>query len=235
MGKSMSIKNNPKKTVYDYTFYQQDGPGHIKAQVIKIAKDINAKNVLDIGAGSGWLVKALLAQNINAIGCDSSPISIKKGLVTKGEATKLPFLSNSFELVTAISLIEHLNISGAKKFLGEVKRVLRPSGYLFLITPNYASPLRFIQGKNWHGYLDSTHIKFYTPLSLRSFLKKNDFYNFKMTFPPPNPQYFDWILPRPIKKSPVQIKMLLNFLANTTPLTLLRNSFAILAQTRRNE
>jgi len=36
-----------------------------------------------------------------------------------------------------------------KKFLKETHRVLRSSGFVFFIAPNFGSPLRHIQGKNW--------------------------------------------------------------------------------------
>lgn len=228
------VERMKKHSPYDLSFYRQPGPKHLESLIIQITKDIGAKRVLDVGAGSGWLVKALRNNGLKTIGYDNSPLAVKKDLVIQGQATQLPFPPNSFDLVTAISLIEHLTRSEAKRFLTEVKRVLRPKGYLFLITPNYASPLRLIQGKKWHGFLDPTHVTFYTPWSLRNLLKRNGFKNTKFTFPPPDIEGFDWTVPKPIKNSPKPMKIILNFLATSTILALLKNSFSILAQSTKN-
>jgi len=215
---------------YDLSFYRQPGPKHLESLIIQITKDIGAKRVLDVGAGSGWLVKALRKNNINAYGCDNSKLAIKKNLVVWANATKLPFEPKKFNLITAISLIEHLTPAKADKFLAEVKRTLKPRGFLFLVTPNFASPLKLIQGKKWHGYHDSTHINFYTPSSLKKTLRKNGFGHFQTTFPAPSGENFEWTLPTVIKNLPKPIKKILNFLAYSTFLNRLKNSFSILAQ-----
>ncbi len=49
----------------------------------------------------------------------------------------LPLRSGSFDLVTAMDVLEHLvNTAG---FLGEIHRVLRPGGYAIIATPNLAA------------------------------------------------------------------------------------------------
>jgi SAM-dependent methyltransferase len=220
-------------TVYDRFFYKQTGVRHLQSTITKIAKKLGAKEVLDVGAGSGWLVKSLRKNGFKACGIDNSPLAIKKGLVKKGQAINLPYASNRFDLVTAVSLIEHLNSFQAEKFLREVKRVLKPKGYLFLITPNYSSPTRLIQGKRWYGFLDPTHLRFYTPFSLKKLLIKNGFYNLKFTFPAPEAESFDWTIPKIFKKLPKPIKYFINFLAISTWLALLKNSFSVLAQSKK--
>lgn len=203
--------------------------------VTQVAKELKVKEALDIGAGSGWLVNAFREQNIKSYGIDHSSLAIKKGLVMKARATQLPFPSNKFHLVTAISLIEHLNKPDTDKFLNEVRRVLRPNGFLFIVTPNFASPLRFIQRNNWHGFRDPTHIIFYTPLSLRNLLINRGFQNIRFTFPSPNIEDFDWTVPSLVNKSPKIIKIILNYLASSTLLSLLRNSFYALSQSTKDK
>jgi len=224
-----------ERNIYNQKFYHQPGPKHLKSLITQLAKELEIKNILDVGAGSGWLVNHLQKQGFGVIGIDYSPMATKKNLVLSAKATKLPFADNQFDLVTAVSLIEHLNSSDVKRFLNEVKRVLKPTGYLFLITPNLASPVRLIQGKKWHGFCDSTHIKFFTPWSLKNLLKKGGFTNFRLTFPSPPAKDFDWTVPKILKNSPKPIRKMLNFLVISTPLALIKNSFAILAQSTKKQ
>jgi SAM-dependent methyltransferase len=52
-----------------------------------------------------------------------------------GDIQRLPFEENSFSLLTARSVIEHIEAPAA--FLGEVQRVLKPGGRFLFATPNY--------------------------------------------------------------------------------------------------
>jgi|CXWL01.1.fsa_nt_gi SAM-dependent methyltransferase len=59
--------------------------------------------------------------------------------ITKGDDLEKPFTekSNHYDLVIALEIIEHL--FDTDQFLSEIRRVLKPSGYLILSTPNLAS------------------------------------------------------------------------------------------------
>ncbi len=52
-----------------------------------------------------------------------------------GDIEKMPFAEDSFDLLTARSVIEH--IEAPSLFLREVRRVLKPGGQLLFATPNY--------------------------------------------------------------------------------------------------
>ena len=53
------------------------------------------------------------------------------------DITQLPSPDTSFDLVTAIDLIEHLDEATNIALLSEVRRCLRPGGYLLINAPNY--------------------------------------------------------------------------------------------------
>jgi ubiquinone/menaquinone biosynthesis C-methylase UbiE len=59
--------------------------------------------------------------------------------VHKGE--ELPYPSQSFDLVTAIEVIEHVEDGAEEAFLAECHRVLRPTGLFILTTPSWNLPL----------------------------------------------------------------------------------------------
>jgi 2-polyprenyl-3-methyl-5-hydroxy-6-metoxy-1,4-benzoquinol methylase len=212
-------KNHYNKQYFD----ERDTLDLLIAESIRIfMKDNKLKKVLDVACGTGKLVQFLNEKGFQAYGCEPEDIAVniakkinKKNTITKAFASHLPFNNDSFDLITGISLIEHLSKSEAIDFLKEVRRVLKPNGYIFIVTPNFASPWRFIQGKKWFGYSDPTHINFFTPLSLASLLKDYGYYNPKFWFKTNYPSFW---------------KNFVYYLLFSTPFCFIRNSFWIAAQ-----
>ena len=74
-------------------------------------------------------------------GVDVSPDALafcrRRGLqnVRLGEAERLPYEDGSFDLVTGLDVVEHLDDDLAG--LREMRRVLRPGGYAFLFVPAF--------------------------------------------------------------------------------------------------
>lgn len=99
--------------------------------------------VLDLGCGSGaWLER--LARNgfSNLFGIDQdvSQISSTSGHFVHGDldgAAPWPVPGNSYKLITAIEVIEHLSNIG--NFLSQAKQLLDKDGHLLLTTPNILS------------------------------------------------------------------------------------------------
>jgi SAM-dependent methyltransferase len=96
--------------------------------------------ILDIGCGTGANLE-MLSQFGAAEGVDVSPEALafcrQRGLqnVRQGEAEHLPFADGSFDLVTGLDVVEHLDddVAGLK----EMRRVLRSSGYALLFVPAF--------------------------------------------------------------------------------------------------
>jgi SAM-dependent methyltransferase len=97
-------------------------------------------NILDVGCGTGANLKMLAAYG-PAEGVDISPQAVEfcreRGLdsVKLGAIEHLPYESNSFDLVTALDVIEHLDDDVAG--LREMLRVLRPDGRLLVFVPAF--------------------------------------------------------------------------------------------------
>jgi SAM-dependent methyltransferase len=99
--------------------------------------------VLDVGSGTGSSLAMLReAGYLNVAGLDLRPEAIafcaEKGFEVKlGNATALPFPDDSFELVLATDVIEHLDadLNG----LEEVNRVVKPGGHALVTVPAFPS------------------------------------------------------------------------------------------------
>lgn len=115
---------------YGYGGYYYDGRWQSVAKdMIKFFKLKAGAKVLDIGCAKGFLVKDLLAQDIDAYGLDISEYAINNseketiGRLHLGSADNLPFPNNSFDAVISINTIHNFNKIGVLKSLREIVRV----------------------------------------------------------------------------------------------------------------
>ena len=117
------------------------------------------KKFLDLGSGNGSLVKVASEQGYEAVGLD----------ITDGidfESDSFPLESGYFDVVTAVSVIEH--ITNPAIFLEQIYRVLKPNGVFILVTPNWKYSYKVF-------YNDPTHVHPYTPKSLDFLLNLSGF------------------------------------------------------------
>jgi 2-polyprenyl-3-methyl-5-hydroxy-6-metoxy-1,4-benzoquinol methylase len=112
--------------------------GHKNKEVVK---RVEGKDILEVGCGSGTIVKRLLetGKNVTAIDIGKQFVSFchsKYGTACfcKTDAQYLPFSDNSFDTIVCSEVIEHLD--NPEKTLKEFNRVLRQKGKLVLTTPN---------------------------------------------------------------------------------------------------
>jgi ubiquinone/menaquinone biosynthesis C-methylase UbiE len=97
-------------------------------------------SILDVGCGSGIHLE-LFRQFGDVFGVDISEEAVaycqEKGFqnVYQGKAEQLPFADNSFDMLSAIELLEHLQ--NDEEVLREFSRVLRKNGFLFITVPAY--------------------------------------------------------------------------------------------------
>ena len=101
--------------------------------------------LLDIGCSDGLrttqFARKIGTQDIVGIDVRGSRASFK--VISKNVEEGLPFVEDSFDVVTACHIIEHL--SNTDLFAQEIYRVLRPNGYAVIETPNMANGLTIIE------------------------------------------------------------------------------------------
>ena len=96
--------------------------------------------VLDLGCGNGRFFELLKDKDVNYIGVDFSEklIEIAKEKYPKikfqvADALNLPFPNNYFDKIYSIAVLHHIPSQEFRmQFLKEVRRILKPNGFLIL-------------------------------------------------------------------------------------------------------
>ncbi|MEE8331426.1 MAG: bifunctional 2-polyprenyl-6-hydroxyphenol methylase/3-demethylubiquinol 3-O-methyltransferase UbiG [Acidimicrobiia bacterium] len=97
--------------------------------------------VLDIGCGGGLLAEAIADLGFPVTGIDRSQASVAAGhdrarnvRYVVGDAGRLPFADDSFDVVTAMEVLEH--VADPAAVVAEAGRILKPGGLFFFAGPN---------------------------------------------------------------------------------------------------
>ena len=107
--------------------------------------NIRHKKLLDVGCETGYITMQLAQKGarVTAIDLIEEPINQLRQLLKDqplkinlrvADATKLPFAGNSFDIILATEVIEH--ITRLEKFVTGAFRVLKPGGKLLVTFPN---------------------------------------------------------------------------------------------------
>jgi ubiquinone/menaquinone biosynthesis C-methylase UbiE len=120
----------------------------------------NSKNgmFLDVGTGSGVIVRKVATEGVFSVGIDISRAGILLGKIMAiseqidhktefliGDATQLPFKEDTFTIVECQELLEHLPNPGS--CISELSRVTKRDGAVLIQTPNFASPFVVVSEK----------------------------------------------------------------------------------------
>jgi ubiquinone/menaquinone biosynthesis C-methylase UbiE/glycosyltransferase involved in cell wall biosynthesis len=139
----------------------------------------DGSSVLDVGCNSGEMMLLLKEKKCRVVGVDVSDVALKiakeKGLrVFNASAEKLPFKDNRFDVVVLREVLIHIH--EPLKALKEIRRVLKPTGFMIGSVPHanlerivwddkrlhhryyYEETLK----KDLHEYFDTIHLNILT-------------------------------------------------------------------------
>lgn len=101
------------------------------------------QSILDVGIGSGIGGKVLRSHFPNSFLCGLDAVKARTenhlshyDQLFYGSAIETNFVANSFDLVVAGELLEHIAPVDVEKFIFEIYRILKPSGCFVFTTPN---------------------------------------------------------------------------------------------------
>ena len=106
--------------------------------------------LLDVGCGGGFLTNRVSEENFEVHGLDISEDSLRiarqydlgrKVNYVAGDAYRLPYGDESFDVVTSMDFLEH--VERPDEVVKEISRVLKPGGLFFFHTFN----------RNWIAYI----------------------------------------------------------------------------------
>lgn len=143
----------------------------LKKEILSQHQDKNAIKILNAGVATG--ATSLMLEKYaetTSLEYDKDCCAMLKELVgidaVNASLTELPFEDNSFDLVCAFDVIEH--IEDHETAMAEINRVLKPNGQVFLTVPAF----NFL----WSSHDEiNHHMRRYTASSLTQVVEGNQF------------------------------------------------------------
>ncbi len=151
-----------------YKNWNEDSFGFIgkneKKKFSSELKRINRKlysgmKILEIGFGNGGFLKYATSNKYDIVGLETNELLVKMA-IEKGydcySADQLEkFLPQSFDLIVAFNVLEHIRQESLLSYLNSLNNLLKRGGRLLAVFPNGDSPLGL---PNQNG--DVTHLNF---------------------------------------------------------------------------
>jgi len=134
--------------------------------------------VLDVGCGEGAFTAALAAAGAAPVGIEVAAEPLRRDLRLVPERGPLPFADDSFDVVWAGEVLEHvIDVVG---LLDELGRVLVPGGRLVASTPNHPPAMLLalaLAPRAFDRHFDprADHVRFFTGRTLRTALETAGF------------------------------------------------------------
>ena len=141
-----------------YGGYKYDGRWvAVSKRAFKKYNILDGFRILDIGCAKGYFVKDLkdLNSNIKVFGIDISNYALQNchpdvvGDLKQGDARKLPFPDNSFDLIFSINVIHNFSKNECVKAIKEMNRVSRRKENIFIQVDAYNDKKDLELFKKW--------------------------------------------------------------------------------------
>ncbi|HHT9125772.1 MAG TPA: class I SAM-dependent methyltransferase [Candidatus Brocadiia bacterium] len=155
----------------------------IKRIEIEVPGD-EARRILDIGCGSGRMLREMRKRGWDVFGTELSEYSCKRAKeefnldVRKGSVETCNFPENYFDVITLWHVFEH--IKNPSETLNEIYRLLKRDGVLIIDVPNLKSLQFMLSRERWFHLDVPRHLYNFTTTTLANLLNKNEFKVYKV-------------------------------------------------------
>lgn len=183
--KNYYVNDNPKGGYANYFEGMRINRKTFASRLRRISRKTGYKSdLLDVGSALGdCLVEAQKLKWSRISGIEPSHYAAAfardRGFkVINGILSKKSFKSNSFNIVTSQDVLEH--IGDPLPHLDQIFRVLKPQGWLFLVTPDIGGVWHFFLRSLWYHYKPGEHISYFSKSNLKKSLAKAGFTNIEI-------------------------------------------------------
>lgn len=163
--------------------YEQHDRRKVRTATVRlnrIASMLSAEkpHILDVGCGTGCILRAARERGWDASGVDVSRRVVQMCQQQELDAHlvsdhHLPFDDQTFDVVTAWSVVEH--VADVRQTLAEWWRVLRVDGVLVLDTSDATCWKVALLGANYRRFWRSDHTYVFSPATLGQFVEQAGF------------------------------------------------------------
>jgi len=174
-----------------YVRYEHElhDPARTDADVRRVLARIAAvapppADLLEIGPGTGHLLRAARGRGYRALGVELSAHAAgrlrEQGLpAVLGSSDDLPVRAGAFDVAVAVEVLEHL--TDPARSLGEIARVLRPRGLFYYETGDVECEEARRLGADWDYVRPEGHLYYFSPRTLARYLERT---GFRACYPP---------------------------------------------------
>ena len=175
--------NESYYTAGSYPDYLGERAGYeqtFERRLVEIERLVPPSRILDVGCAFGFFLNVAEKRGWEAHGIDLSPVGCRYATEQLGlRATcctldQAGFPSGFFDVVIMNDTFEHL--ADPTYDLRQAWQVLRPGGFLFLVTQDSSRLIVRLLGRRWAQYKPREHLYYFAARTLRGILEKTGFH-----------------------------------------------------------
>lgn len=147
-----------------------------KRRLVEKLTGIRKGWLLDIGAGTGTFVNCMSEAGWKADGVEPDDSAIRRAAATYGVQLKpaaelISFAPGVYDAITMWHVLEHVH--DLHGYIEQVKKLIKPSGKIFIAVPNYTSSDAEHYHSHWAGYDVPRHLYHFSPASMKILLEEH--------------------------------------------------------------
>ena len=147
-----------------------------KHQLIESATGKKSGSLLDVGAGTGAFLHQMQQNGWQVTGLEPDATARERAstlynlqLLPSDQLWNIP--PASLDAITLWHVLEHVH--QLNEYMAQLKKLLKPGGYLFIAVPNYTSRDANFYGECWAAWDVPRHLYHFSPEAMKQLVKKH--------------------------------------------------------------